>query len=245
VTGLAVTLRSRLPGFSLDVSWEMGDELAVLFGPSGAGKSLTLRMIAGLARPDAGRVALGERVLLDTTAGVDLPAQRRSVGFVFQDLALFPHMTVLENVLYGGHGLARDERRGRAAELIGRFRLHGLERRRPGEISGGQRQRVAFARALLRRPALLLLDEPFSALDASLRQELGSLLREVQRDLLVPVVLITHDAAEARALADRVVVCSHGRILRHGPARAVIAIDGAEGDGPTDTYDKHGGFYGN
>lgn len=216
MSGIAVALRAHLPGFELDVRWEIGAELAVLFGPSGAGKSLTLRMIAGLARPDAGRIVAGGRLLLDTAAGAELPPERRSIGFVFQDLALFPHMTVLENVLYGGHGLAGEERRERGARLIRRFGLAGLERRRPGEISGGQRQRVAFARALLRRPAVLLLDEPFSALDAALRRDLGELLREVQREERIPVVLVTHDAAEARALADVAIVYEGGRIAACG-----------------------------
>ena len=211
MSGLAVSVRARLAGFDLDVDWEIGDELAVLFGPSGAGKSLTLRMIAGLARPDAGRIVADGRPLLDTATGIDLPPRRRSVGFVFQDLALFPHMSVLENVGYGGHGIPPGERAERAATLIRRFGLAGLEQRRPGEISGGQKQRVALARALLRRPSLLLLDEPFSALDLPLRRELGLLLREIQRTEAVPVVLVTHDPDEARSLAHRVIRydCGH------------------------------------
>lgn len=220
MSGLAVELRARLPGFELDVAWEIGAELAVLFGPSGAGKSLTLRLIAGLARPAEGRVVAGGRVLLDTAGRVDLSPQQRSVGFVFQDLALFPHMTVEENVRYGGHGLPPAERAGRAAELIRRFGLGGLERRRPAEISGGQKQRVALARALLRRPLLLLLDEPFSALDVPLRRELGELLREVQRAERVPAVLVTHDPDEARALADRVILYDRGL------APAAVALGG-------------------
>lgn len=216
MTGLEVSLRARLPGFTLEVAWAIGAELAVLFGPSGAGKSLTLRMIAGLARPDAGRVVAGGRVLLDTAGGTDLPPQRRSIGFVFQDLALFPHMTVLENILYGGHGLAAEERREGGERMIRRFGLAGLEPRRPGEISGGQRQRVAFARALLRRPAVLLLDEPFSALDAALRRDLGALLREVQREERIPVALVTHDAAEARALADAAIFYEGGCVTASG-----------------------------
>ena len=214
MSGLSVALRARMDGFDLDLSWEIGSELAALFGPSGAGKSLTLRMIAGLAQPDAGRVAAGDRLLLDTTSAVCLPPQRRSIGYVFQDLALFPHMTVLDNVLYGGHGLDREERAARAESLIRRFGLSGLQRRRPGEISGGQKQRVAFARALLRHPSVLLLDEPFSALDAPLRRDMGTLLREVQRELELPTVLVTHDAAEVAALADTVILCEGGRTIR-------------------------------
>jgi len=224
VNGLSVSLRSRLPGFELDVSWEIGAQLAVLFGPSGAGKSLTLRMIAGLAQPGAGRVVAREGPLLDTSRRVCLPPQRRSVGYVFQGLALFPHMTVLENVLYGGHGLERAERNARAQSLILRFGLGALQQRRPGEISGGQQQRVAFARALLRRPSVLLLDEPFSALDAPLRRDLGALLREVQRDLGLPTVLVTHDAGEALALADTVVLYDGGRVIRQGTPHEALSV---------------------
>jgi molybdate transport system ATP-binding protein len=216
VSGLSVALRARLPGIELDVAWEIGAELAVLFGPSGAGKSLSLRMIAGLAQPESGRVLAGENLLLDTARAVCLPPQQRSIGYVFQDLALFPHMTVLENVLYGGHGLEREERDTRARNLINRFGLTAHQGRRPREISGGQQQRVAFARALLRRPSVLLLDEPFSALDASLRREMGELLREVQRELKFPAVLVTHDAAEAESLADTVILCAAGCVIRQG-----------------------------
>ena len=222
MSGLAVALRVNLPGFELDVAWKIGAELAVLFGPSGSGKSLTLRLIAGLAQPAAGRGVAGGRVLLDTGRALCLTPQRRSVGYVFQDLALFPHMTVLENVLFGGHGLDRAERDERAQNLIRRFGLSGLRERRPGELSGGQRQRVALARALLRCPSILLLDEPFSALDAPLRRDLGQLLREVQRELRLPTVLVTHDAAEATALADTVVVYAGGCVIRQGPAREVL-----------------------
>jgi molybdate transport system ATP-binding protein len=216
MSGLTVALRAHLPGFELDVSWEIGAELAVLFGPSGAGKSLSLRMIAGLAQPEGGRIVAGEKLFLDTASAVCLPPQQRSIGYVFQNLALFPHMTVLENVLYGGHGLEKEERNARAQSLLHRFGLAGHQRRRPGEISGGQQQRVAFARALLRRPSVLLLDEPFSALDARLRRDMGELLREVQRELKLPTVLVTHDAAEASALADIVILHDGGRIIRLG-----------------------------
>ena len=224
MSGLSVALCAHLPGFDLDVSWEIGAELAVLFGPSGSGKSLTLQLIAGLARPDAGRVAAGDHLLLDTTRAVCLPPQRRSIGYVFQGLALFPHMTVFDNVLYGGHGVERGARVARAEQLIDRFGLAGLQGRLPGEISGGQKQRVAFARALLRRPSVLLLDEPFSALDAPLRRDMGELLRDVQRELKIPTVLVTHDAAEATALADTVVLCAGGQVIRQGAPREILAF---------------------
>ena len=138
-------------------------------------------------------------------------------------------MTVLENVLYGGHGLEREERGARARSLIDRFGLAGLQQRRPGEISGGQQQRVAFARAMVRRPSVLLLDEPFSALDAPLRRDLGELLRDVQRELRIPTVLVTHDAKEATALADTVILYAGGRVIRQGAPLGSLDLPGAAG----------------
>jgi molybdate transport system ATP-binding protein len=224
--GLSVRIYKRLDGFTLDAAWEIGDELAVLFGHSGAGKSLTLRMIAGLMRPDAGMVQAKGSLLFDSGSGVDLPPQKRSFGYVFQHLALFPHMTVLQNILYGGHGIDNDERADRAREMIEWFRLTGLELKYPGQISGGQQQRVAFARALLRRPDALLLDEPFSALDAPLRMEMRGLLKVVQREFGIPVVLVTHDITEAAELADQIIVYVGGRVVQSGTFEQLLARPG-------------------
>jgi molybdate transport system ATP-binding protein len=224
--GISVEIKRVLGAFTLDVAWEMGDELAVLFGYSGSGKSLTLRAIAGLLTPDAGKITLRGTTLYSRDR--DLPPQERSVGYVFQDLALFPHMTVEENILYGGHGVEGMERRESCKRLVSRFRLSGLEQRRPGDISGGQRQRVAFARALIRRPAVLLLDEPFSALDAPLRSEMRELLRDLQRELMIPVVLVTHDREEALGLADRLIIYAGGRVEQTGAPRDVLAMPKTE-----------------
>jgi len=221
--GLFVDITKRLNGFSLEVSWEIGNELAVLFGCSGSGKSLTLRMLAGLLRPDGGRIRSAERVLFDGAGRVDLSPRERSLGYVFQDLALFPHMTVEENIFYGGHGIARPQRRERCHVMIHKFRLQGLERKLPGQISGGQKQRVAFARALIRRPSALLLDEPFSALDAPLRAEMCELMRDVQRELAIPVVLVTHDRDEALEFGDRLIVYAGGRVQQSGTPEEVLA----------------------
>jgi molybdate transport system ATP-binding protein len=221
--GLEVRCRKVLNGFVLDAAWNMGDELAVLFGFSGAGKSLTLQMIAGLIDPDEGRIVCNGRVLCDRAKGVNLPPRCRGMGYVFQDLALFPHMTVLQNILAGATSLGKAEGEKRAIGMLQRFGLCGLEGRRPAEISGGQRQRVALARALIRRPAALLLDEPFSALDAPLRRELRDLLREVQEELAIPVVLVTHDREEALSLADRVIVYAGGRVLQAGTPEEILA----------------------
>jgi molybdate transport system ATP-binding protein len=194
----------------------------VLFGYSGAGKSLTLQMIAGLVRPDAGSIVLNERPLFDSSARFDLAPQKRSFGYVFQDLALFPHMTVEENILYGGHGIEREERQARVSTMINRFRLGNFKKKYPSQISGGQRQRVAFARALIRHPDALLLDEPFSALDAPLRAEMRELLRDVQREFMIPVVLVTHDREEALSLADRLIVYSVGGVEQAGAPKEVL-----------------------
>lgn len=201
-----VRLRKRLPGFTLDVSWEIGAELGVLFGYSGSGKSLTLRAAAGLLRPDEGMIRVDDAVLFDGDGGIDVPPQHRHLGYVAQDCALFPHLTVAENVGYGLGGMPRRQRPERVAEMLHALDLGGLARRRPGQLSGGQRQRVALARALAPRPRALLLDEPFSALDTPIRAELREVLRQVRRDFQVPVVLVTHDLYEAYTLADRMIV---------------------------------------
>jgi molybdate transport system ATP-binding protein len=220
--GLCVDIRKTVKGFRLSAQWEISSELAVLFGCSGAGKSLTLLMIAGLVRPDSGSIVLNDRPLYESTTRIDVAPQKRSFGYVFQDLALFPHMTVEENILYGGHGIEQDERRERANRMIRRFRLGSLEKKYPSEISGGQQQRVAFARALIRRPDALLLDEPFSALDAPLRVEMRELLRDVQREFTIPVVLVTHDRDEALGLADRLIIYANGGVEQAGPPQEVL-----------------------
>ncbi len=220
--GLSVRLMKKVRGFTLDVAWEIGNELAVLFGCSGAGKSMTLQLIAGLAVPDKGRVHVGDRTLFDSSAGINIPPRKRSMGYVFQDLALFPHMTVKENIAYG---LDRPERtRGEAGvvQMIDAFHLNKLEDKLPSEISGGQKQRAALARALIRRPDALLLDEPFSALDTHLRAEMRSLLKDTREKFNVPVILVTHDVFEARSMADTIIVYSNGRIAQTGTPSGVF-----------------------
>jgi molybdate transport system ATP-binding protein len=215
--GLMVKIYKKVKGFSLDIEWEIGDELAVLFGYSGAGKSMTLQSIAGLIKPDEGFIRLGEREYFDSFAQIDEPPRKRPFGYVFQDLALFPHMTVKENIGYGGKGMCRAEREERCKEMISLFHLRGLERKLPSEISGGQKQRAAIARTLMRRPEVLLLDEPFSALDHPIRVEMGVLLKEIREEFGIPIVLVTHDIFEAYTLADRMIVYADGRIIQSGP----------------------------
>jgi molybdate transport system ATP-binding protein len=217
----SIEITKRLPGFTLDVSWTAGDGVAVLFGPSGAGKTLTLQCLAGLIRPDAGRIVVDDRVLFDAAAGVNLPPQARRVGYVFQSYALFPHLTVAGNVGFGLRDRSRQDRERRVAEVLERLDLGGLAHRRPSELSGGQRQRVALGRALAIDPALLLLDEPLSALDSPLRRALRDELRLILTGWGTAAVLVTHDFTEAYRLADRIIVYENGRVIQ-AAARAEL-----------------------
>jgi len=218
----SVEITKRLPEFTLDVAWSAGDGVAVLFGPSGAGKTLTLQCLAGLIRPDAGRIVVDDRVLFDSAAGVDLPPQQRRVGYVFQGYALFPHLTVGQNVAFGLRDRPRAERLARAAEVMERLGLGGLTHRRTGELSGGQRQRVALGRALAIDPALLLLDEPLSALDAPLRRSLRDELRTILSGWGTAAVLVTHDFTEAYQIADRIVIYENGRVIQSAPRAELL-----------------------
>jgi molybdenum ABC transporter ATP-binding protein len=210
-------LRSFVAAAELTV--EAGETLA-LVGPSGAGKTTTLRVVAGLVRPREGVVVLGDRVLLDTERGVDVAPEHRRVGYLFQEYALFPHLDVRGNVRFG----ARDH--ARADELLARFRIGHLARAHVRELSGGERQRVALARALARDPAVLLLDEPLSALDAHTRAGVRAELRELLHALALPSLLVTHDFEDAATLADRVGVISEGRILQLGSPTELVSAPG-------------------
>ncbi|AEB08922.1 ABC transporter ATP-binding protein [Desulfobacca acetoxidans] len=221
--GLAVQAIKRVNGFKLEVDWQIGNELAVLFGYSGAGKSLTLQLIAGFLQPDTGRITANGQVLFDSRMRINVPPQRRSLGYVFQDLALFPHMTVRQNIAYGATGLSRTEREQRVEEMLHIFHLEGLARKPPAEISGGQKQRVALARALIRRPQALLLDEPFSALDNPLRREMRRFLKQIHREFALPVILVTHDLLEATSLADTLLIYTAGKIAQRGSPQAIIS----------------------
>jgi ABC-type sulfate/molybdate transport systems ATPase subunit len=214
---VSLSITKQLPGFTLEVSWEADDPVVALFGPSGAGKTLTLHCLSGLVRPDRGRIALNGRVFFDSAAGVDLSPQSRRLGYVLQGYALFPHLTVQDNVAFGLKGLHREERARRTRGVLERLGLVGLERRYPGQLSGGQQQRVALGRALAVDPDLLLLDEPLSALDVPLRRQLREELGRIIREWGKATVLVTHDLAEAYQLADRVVVYESGRVLQAAP----------------------------
>ncbi len=222
---LELDLAGRIGALELNVRAAVapGECLAVA-GPSGAGKTTLLRMVAGLRRPDSGRVRCGDEMWLDTSTGACTPPERRRIGYLFQDYALFAHLSLWRNVAYGMDGVARGERRARAVALLDRFGLGARAGERPGALSGGERQRVALARALARRPRALLLDEPLSALDARTRaaatRELSTLLTELD----APTLLVSHDFGEAALLADRVLVIDAGRVVQAGtPAELVAA----------------------
>ena len=221
--GLSISLHQETP-IPLDAALECRrGEVLALVGPSGAGKTTILRAIAGLYRPKVGHIVCAGRVWFDGTTGVFVRPHRRAVGLVFQSYALFPHMTVLGNVEAALGHRPRGERRRRARELFDLVHLSGLEARGPAELSGGQQQRVAVARALAREPAVLLLDEPFSAVDKVTRGKLYRELAELRRSLAVPVVLVTHDFDEAARLADRMCLLHHGRVVQAGAPYEILA----------------------
>jgi molybdate transport system ATP-binding protein len=210
-------------GFSLEAAFDVPPGTTVLFGPSGSGKSTTLAAIAGIVRPTAGRIALGAEPWFDADTRVDVAVHQRRVAFVFQSLALFPHMSASRNVAYGmDRTLHREARRARADALLGRLRVGHLADRRPPTLSGGEAQRVALARALATRPRVVLLDEPFSALDAALRRDLLADVRALVAELGVPVILVTHHRDDALAFGDRLVVLEAGRVIRTGTVEEAL-----------------------
>jgi molybdate transport system ATP-binding protein len=214
----------RLGALALDVALAVSPgECLALAGPSGAGKTSVLRVAAGLLRPERGLVEAGDETWLDTTRGIDVPPERRRCGYVFQEYALFPHLTAWQNVAYPLRGVPRRERRERALGLLERFGLAELADSRPRTLSGGERQRVALARVLAREPGVLLLDEPLSALDARTRAAAARELAAVLRDVRVPALLVTHDFAEAAQLGDRVGVIDRGRVIQTGTPSELAA----------------------
>ena len=221
--GLSVDLAQTAPiPLGVALTCAPGEMLA-LVGPSGSGKTTVMRAIAGLYRPKHGQVLCGGETWLDTAAGIALPPHRRRAGLVFQHYALFPHMTAFANVTAAMGHRPRAGRETEARRLLALVHLDGLERRYPAELSGGQQQRVALARALARDPAVLLLDEPFSAVDRRVRRELHAELATIRTAVRVPILLVTHDLDEAAGLADRLAVIDRGDILQVGAPGEVLA----------------------
>ena len=224
---LEVRVRKRLasngePGFELDAGFMAPPGITILFGPSGAGKTTLLECVAGLLRPDDGHIAVGNRIFFDSAQRTDLAIERRSVGYVFQTLALFPHLTVEQNVAYGLAQQSPEERRRCAAAILESFHIAHLARRRPSEISGGERQRAALARALVIEPCLLLLDEPLSALDRAVKAEIIDDLGAWIAQRPIPVLYVTHDRDEVFALGERVVFLERGKVAATGTPREVL-----------------------
>jgi len=200
-----------------------GFSVTALFGPSGCGKTTILRCLAGLERPEQGWIRFGDEVWFDVETRVSLPPQRRGIGFLFQDYALFPHLTVEDNIAYGMTGITRRKRNHQVADMISRFQLDSLSRRYPRQLSGGQQQRVALARVVIRKPRLLLLDEPLSSLDGLTREEVRRELRHILQIIGIPTVLVTHDQLEAITLADHVMVLNEGRVRQSGSVEDVFS----------------------
>ncbi len=217
--------------FALDIEFEAGPGVTVLFGASGAGKTLTLDAIAGFVKPDEGRILLDDEILFDAGTGVNLRPRERRCGYVFQNYALFPHMTLRQNLTFAAGRWPRGERRRRVHEALERFRLGEIAGRMPHELSGGQKQRCSIARALIGGgeggTRILLLDEPARGLDAPLREEFYAVLRQVREEFGIPALLVTHNLEECCALADRMHVMSDGRLTRSGAPREVIDEPGS------------------
>lgn len=221
---LFVDIEKDLGGFRLRALLDTDAPITGLLGASGCGKSLTLKCIAGIQRPDRGRILLDGRVLFDSEAGIDLPPQQRRVGYLFQQYALFPTMTVYENIRCGARGRGpRAEQDAIVRQMLAQLQLQGLESLRPAQLSGGQAQRVALARMLAADPRLLLLDEPFSALDTHLRDQLQPQLRDLLRTVGRQAVLVTHSRDEAYRLCSTLCIMDEGRTLRTGPTKEVFA----------------------
>ncbi len=221
---LQVSISKKLMGaksneFTLDAEFKCRNEMIVLFGPTGAGKTLTLNCIAGLEHPDAGYISVNNTVYFDSEKNINISPQKRKVGYLFQNYALFPHLTVEENILFG----LRSKKDAKELEqMLNIFEIHGLEKRYPSQLSGGQRQRVALARALITQPQILLLDEPFSSLDYTTRVRLRRDLKKIRQLIEIPIILITHNPVEAYTMADTLIVYRHGGIEQVGLPKEIF-----------------------
>lgn len=220
---LGITLRWRLGALDLDVALEVGSRPTALIGPNGAGKTTLLRAIAGSSRPDHARLTCGDRVLLDTDHGIELPPEQRAVGYVPQGYALFPHLRAIDNITYGLSRLEPSERRARAQHLLSELEAAHLSERRPAELSGGEQQRVALARALAIEPDVLLLDEPLAAIDVAARRSLRRVLAKHLQHRRLPALIVTHDVRDVHALDADVCVLDRGKLVQQGSMHAVFA----------------------
>ena len=225
---LIVDIHKDLGGFVLNAAFEAETGVTTLLGPSGCGKSLTLKCIAGIEKPDRGHIELDGRVLYDSKRHVNLKPQQRQVGYLFQNYALFPNMTLRQNILCGMRAVkGREEKERRLGEMLAMMRLEGLEKHKPSQLSGGQQQRAALARILVSEPKLLMLDEPFSALDAHLRDALKVEMRDMLQSFGREVLMVTHSREEAYTMSDSIAVMDEGRLLTCKPTKSVFADPGS------------------
>ena len=213
---------STKKAFTLDISFEMGNELVVLFGPSGSGKTTLFKCISGITEPDDGKITVGSKVYYDKNQKINLPIQKRNLGYVFQNYTLFPHMNVRKNIECGLKGWEKENKEVRVAEMLDLLHIEELETRYPSQLSGGQKQRVALARALAPKPGILLLDEPFSALDTRIRTRLAEKIKNLQNKIGIPLLFITHNFEEAFLLADRILILYEGNVQQFGTPEEIL-----------------------
>ena len=211
---LEVKINKSLPGFNLDIDFSINQEILAILGPSGSGKTMTLQCIAGLIKPDKGYIKLNDKVLLDSGRGISLKPRVRGVGFVFQNYALFPHLNAENNIAYGINSLPKEQIKMRVSELMAKMHITGLGKRYPKQLSAGQQQRIALARAIAPEPELLLLDEPFSALDSQVKERLELELLNLQNFYKGNILFVTHDLAEGYKLASKIAVYESGRVVQ-------------------------------
>ena len=219
---LSVHIRKQFPGFTLAADFDVPPGITILFGRSGSGKTTILQCIAGLVQPHAGRIAIGNCALFDDQTHLDIPTARRNVGYVFQELALFPHLTAEQNIAYGLNGVPASERRERVRAMLALLRIGHVAPRKPAQLSGGERQRVALARSLVTEPRALLLDEPLAALDLPTQSALIGDLRRWNRAHEVPIIYVTHNQREVFALGERVIVVDAGKVIAQGNPQEVL-----------------------
>lgn len=227
---LKVTARKKLRDFTVDIDLHIDSNITVMLGPSGHGKTTVLNMIAGIARPDSGAISVGDSKLFDSRHDINVEMEKRSIGYVFQDYALFPHLSVFENVAYGlrARRVSETDIRTRVMHELERLAIANFKDEIPIRLSAGQRQRVALARALVIKPCVLLMDEPLSALDMQLRARVRSELKALLRQLAVPTIIVTHDSLDAVSLGDVVMVMEHGRIVQHGTYETLLATPSSQ-----------------
>src|SRR5438105_174209 len=226
---LSIDLQKRLSAnFALDVKFSIPEGITMLFGASGSGKTTLLRCIASLLRPESGEIAIGDQILFASKARVDIPVRERRIGFLFQNLAIFPHLNVMKNIEYGLDGLSRTDALQRMEKVLKMFGISALRNQKPNEISGGERQRVALARALVTDPRVLMLDEPLSALDYATQSQIIQDLRGWTAAQRIPILYVTHSQREVFALGERVVVLQDGKILSQGTPQDVLETPGYE-----------------